>query len=106
VAPVANEHEETVSRAHRQRSLPTHAQACPPPFGVKANVTTKRYPQPYEASQNGVRVDCTVRVPPSTRHLSQRQHPCRVGRFLEHHRVYMFFNGGDPLYYVGSTDEA
>lgn len=27
-----------------------------------------------------------------------------IGRFLEHHRVYMFLNAGNPLYYVGSAD--
>jgi polyphosphate kinase len=27
-----------------------------------------------------------------------------VGRFLEHSRVYIFHNGGDELYYIGSAD--
>lgn len=27
-----------------------------------------------------------------------------LGRFLEHHRIFRFENGGDPLYYIGSSD--
>jgi polyphosphate kinase len=27
-----------------------------------------------------------------------------VGRFLEHNRIFVFWNDGDPQYYVGSAD--
>eukprot|EP00957_Ditylum_brightwellii_P067272 5105073-Ditylum_brightwellii.AAC.1 len=27
-----------------------------------------------------------------------------IGRFLEHHRLYRFENGGDPKYFIGSAD--
>lgn len=63
----------------------------------------------YEAAAQGVRVDAIVRgacrlragvegVSETVRVVSV------VGRFLEHHRVYSFLNGGDPLFFIGSAD--
>jgi len=63
----------------------------------------------YEASQAGVKIDLIVRgicaLRPGVRgisdHITVRS---IVGRFLEHSRIYYFFNGGDEEIYLGSAD--
>ena len=63
----------------------------------------------YEASAAGVRVDLIVRgicrIRPGVPGLSDTIRVVSViGRFLEHHRIFRFENGGDPLFYIGSAD--
>jgi polyphosphate kinase len=63
----------------------------------------------YRAAQAGVRVDLLVRgicsVRPGIAGLSETIHVRSiVGRFLEHHRVYWFNNGGQEELYLGSAD--
>lgn len=63
----------------------------------------------YRAAQAGVRVDLIVRgicsVRPGIPGLSETmQVRSIVGRFLEHHRLYWFRNGGDEELYLGSAD--
>ncbi len=63
----------------------------------------------YEASQAGVQIDLIVRgvcvlrpgVPGVSETIRVRS---IIGRFLEHSRIYYFYNGGEELIYVGSAD--
>src|SRR5204862_6426748 len=63
----------------------------------------------YHASQDGVDIHLVVRgictLRPAVPGRSDRIRVVSVvGRFLEHSRIYRFANGGDPEYYIGSSD--
>jgi polyphosphate kinase len=65
--------------------------------------------QLYRASQEGVRVDLIVRghsrLRPGLPGYSDNIRVVSIlGRFLEHDRIYLFHNGGDPEIYMGSAD--
>ena len=61
------------------------------------------------ASQAGVRIDlvvrgiCTLR-PDVPGHSTGIRVVSVVGRYLEHSRIYRFANGGEPEYFIGSSD--
>lgn len=63
----------------------------------------------YRASQAGVKIDLIVRdscrVIAGIKGLSETIRVISVvGRFLEHARVYYFYNDNNPEYYIGSAD--
>jgi polyphosphate kinase len=63
----------------------------------------------YEASQAGVKVQLLVRsiccLAPGTEGQSENITVRRiVDRYLEHARVFVFHNDGEPLYFMGSAD--
>ncbi len=89
-----------------------HAEAGRP-AGVRAKMNALGDPKTistlYQASQAGVDVDLIIRgfciLRPGVPSLSERIKVISLlGRFLEHARIFVFENGGDPEYYVGSAD--
>lgn len=63
----------------------------------------------YEASNAGVKIDMIVRsiccVAPGIEGQSENISVHRlVDRYLEHARVFVFYNDGNPEYYMGSAD--
>ncbi len=63
----------------------------------------------YEASQAGVQIDLLVRgicsMKPGIKGVSDRiTIKSIVGRYLEHSRVFYFYNGGNEEIYMGSAD--
>lgn len=63
----------------------------------------------YEASQSGVKIQMIVRgvcgLLPQVQGLSENIEVISiVDRFLEHSRLYIFGNDGNPLYYISSAD--
>ena len=63
----------------------------------------------YRASQAGVDIELIVRgacaLRPGVRGISSRiRVRSIVGRFLEHSRIFVFGNGGQPEVYLGSAD--
>ncbi len=63
----------------------------------------------YEASQAGVKINLLIRgiccLAPGVAGQSENITVTRiVDRYLEHARVFVFHNDGDPLYFLGSAD--
>lgn len=63
----------------------------------------------YKASQAGVKIDLICRsmcsLKPGIEGLSENIRVISIlGRFLEHSRIYYFYNGGDEEVYMGSAD--
>jgi polyphosphate kinase len=63
----------------------------------------------YEASNSGVKIDLIVRgiccLVPGVEGLSENIRVISiVGRFLEHSRLFYFYNNGDEEIYIGSAD--
>ena len=78
---------------------------------VKANALTERrlIDKLYDASQAGVKIELILRsmccLRPQVKGLSENiTVRSLIGRFLEHTRIYYFYNDGDERLYCGSAD--
>ena len=63
----------------------------------------------YEASNSGVKIELIIRgmccLYPGRKGISENIKVISIiGRFLEHSRVFWFFNDGEPISYIGSAD--
>lgn len=78
---------------------------------IKINHITDRYliSRLYAAAQAGVRIELLVRgncsIVPEVKGISEgiKLHGI-IDRYLEHSRIFIFGNGGEPLYFIGSAD--
>ena len=78
-------------------------------FKMNSLVDKKMIKKLYEASQAGVKIRLMIRgicsLMPGVPGLSENIEAISiVDKYLEHGRVFVFCNGGDPLYYIGSAD--
>lgn len=82
------------------------------PAGIKMKVNhitdTRMVQKLYEAVEAGVRVEAVVRGNCSL--VDDEAYDGRlkivgiIDRYLEHSRIFIFTNGGEPLYFIGSAD--
>jgi len=89
---------------HASEGRPAHIM-----FKVNSVTDPKIIRALYKASQCGVKIDMVVRgmcclrpgVPGVSHNIQVRS---IIGRFLEHSRIYYFYNGGDEQLYLSSAD--
>jgi polyphosphate kinase len=94
-----------------EREVENHRKGLPARVRFKCNSLTDEgiIDALYRASRAGVPVDLFIRgicaLRPGVPGLSETiQVRSVLGRFLEHSRVYVFENGGDPEVWLGSAD--
>ena len=83
------------------------------PSGIKIkinHITDKKMVKLlYDASNNGVKIDLLIRgnssIVPGIKDVSENitVHGI-IDRYLEHSRIFIFTNGGNKLYFMGSAD--
>lgn len=87
-----------------------HLSGKPAWIRMKVNhiTDTKMVQKIYKAVESGVRVDALVRGNCSLVDNDDFEGKLRIvgiiDRYLEHSRIFIFANGGEPLYFIGSAD--
>lgn len=97
---------ELIEREIKRHSVKTPGHLI---FKMNALVDDEMIRALYRASQAGIKVDLIVRgiccLRPNVPGVSENIRVVSiVGRYLEHTRIFYFFNGGKPEIYMGSAD--
>ncbi len=94
-----------------KQEIKNHQKGLPSGIKIKINSLSNRsiIKQLNKASQNNVKVNLIVRgiccmVPKMQPQNKSIEIISIVDRFLEHSRVYIFMNGGDPKVFISSAD--
>ena len=90
--------------------IKNHLQGKPAWIKMKVNHITEplMVSKIYDAVENGVKVEALVRGNCSL--VDNEDYDGRlkivgiIDRYLEHSRIFIFANGGEPLYFIGSAD--
>lgn len=108
---VSPNHMQTVFKKLIKQEIKNHILGLPASIKIKINHITdeEMVKLLYEASKAGVDTELLVRgncsLVPGLPSLSEHMkiHSI-IDRYLEHSRIFIFHNGGDPLYFMGSAD--
>ncbi len=108
VSPI-NTRERFLGMINQEIKAAKEGEACGLTFKCNNLVDPELIDKLYEASQAGVPVRLIVRgmcsLVPGVNGISENIEAISiVDRFLEHPRVYMFYNRGDPRYFLSSAD--
>jgi len=94
-----------------EREIENHKNGLSSGIQLKLNSLSdfKMIDRLYDASRAGVTIQLIVRgiccLIPGVKDMSENIEVISVvDKFLEHPRLYIFNNGGDPLYYISSAD--
>jgi polyphosphate kinase len=102
-------HERVLAAIQRETKIAQSGQPAQIIVKVNALVETRSIEALYAASQAGVKIDLIVRGMCALRPgVAGQSENIRVrsiiGRFLEHHRIFYFRNGGEENVYLSSAD--
>ncbi len=104
-------HMQLVFKKLIKNEINNHQKGLPAGIKIKINHITdqKMVKLLYEASKNGVKIDLLVRgncsIVSNIKNITNniKVHAI-IDRYLEHSRIFIFENAGNPLYFIGSAD--
>ena len=108
---VSPNHMITVLQRMIKNEINNHKAGLPSGIQIKVNhITDKKIIQSlYQAANEGVKIQLLVRGNCSIKNDSSKvseniEIHGIIDKYLEHSRIFIFQNGGNPLYYMGSAD--
>ena len=104
-------HMQSVFERLIKNEVKNHAAGLPSGIKIKINHITDKVmvKQLYEASTKGVKIDLLIRgnssIVPGLNGVSENiSVHAIIDRYLEHSRIFIFENAGNPLVFMGSAD--